>query len=128
MKLWHGLLIGVALLLAACNAKANTLDVEMNDFSFTPNPMTVKAGELVTLNLTNNGTLEHDFLILEQGEQGHAPFKEADARIYWKAHLGARQEQVLQFTAPSEPGEYTVVCGIPGHLEQNMQAILIVTP
>ena len=30
------------------------------------------------------------------------------------------------FTAPTEPGEYAVVCGIPGHIEKGMTATLIV--
>jgi hypothetical protein len=39
---------------------------------------------------------------------------------------GRRPTGVL--TAPSEPGEYQVICSEPGHLELGMTGVLIVTP
>jgi len=128
MKCLRWIIFGIIFVLAACSPKGTTLKIEMSEFRFSPDHLMVKAGQPVTLDLKNSGALEHDLLILELGEQGHTPFKEDQARVYWKARLDARQEQVLQFLAPAEPGEYVIVCGVPGHLEQKMHASLTVAP
>ncbi len=41
-----------------------------------------------------------------------------------EAQPGATKTET--FTAPSEPGTYTIVCGISGHLENGMEATLTV--
>jgi uncharacterized cupredoxin-like copper-binding protein len=35
-------------------------------------------------------------------------------------------QDVLQFTAPSVPGEYDIVCSIVGHVERGMVGTLLV--
>jgi uncharacterized cupredoxin-like copper-binding protein len=118
------------LVLAACGgSKAATFDVEMNEFAFKPNTFTVAAGAPVTLNLKNSGTLEHSFIIMQQGKDASVPFNEDDtANVFWEQKLPAQETNTFQFTAPTEPGTYEVVCGIPGHLEQGMKGTLTVTP
>lgn len=121
--------VAASLLLSACGPKSVTLDVEMKEFAFIPDHFTVPAGAKVTLKLKNTGALEHEFVIMVFGKEATLPFNEDDeANIYWEAELEAKETAVVEFTAPSEPGEYQVVCGTPGHLEQNMKGVLVVTP
>ena len=40
--------------------------------------------------------------------------------------LGAGESQTIEFTAPSEKGQYTYVCTFPGHFQAGMKGKLIV--
>ncbi len=118
------------LALAACGGpKSATFDVNMTEFAFTPNTFTVPAGAQVTLNLKNSGTLEHSFIVMLKDKEASVPYNEDDQpNVYWEQKLAAQESQTVQFTAPTDPGTYEIVCGIPGHLEQGMKATLTVTP
>ena len=114
--------------LTACGPKSTTLNVEMNEFAFVPNTFTVPASTPVTLNLKNTGTLEHEYVIMILGKDATLPFDADDEpNVYWEHELLAGESATVEFTSPSEPGEYQVVCGTPGHLEQGMKGTLIVT-
>ena len=53
---------------------------------------------------------------------------EDEANIYWEVEVQPGQSATTTFTAPSEPGEYYVTCGIEGHLEAGMIGSLTVVP
>ena len=117
----------VGTLLTACGPKSATLDVDMKEYTFSPSTLEVPAGATVTLNLSNSGTLEHEMVIMVLGKDATTPFDDDDEpNIFWEAELEAGQSSTIEFTAPSEPGVYNVVCGIPAHLEQGMRATLTV--
>jgi uncharacterized cupredoxin-like copper-binding protein len=122
------IIVMAALVLSACGGpKKAEYSVEMKDFSFTPDTATVPAGGEVTLNLKNSGTLEHEYVIIKKGQEVTLPFDDDDeAKVYWEHELAAGESATVTYTAPTEPGEYTVVCGTPGHLEQHMMGKLIV--
>ena len=42
------------------------------------------------------------------------------------AMLGGGESDVITFTAPTEPGEYTFICSFPGHYAGGMVGVLIV--
>jgi uncharacterized cupredoxin-like copper-binding protein len=114
-----------AWLLAACGAKSVKLSVDMKDFAYTPNSYSIPAGKAVTLELKNMGTLAHEFVIMKKGTQATPPFDDDDeGNIYWEKELEPGEDATVEFTSPSEPGSYQVVCGTAGHLEQGMQATL----
>ena len=127
------LLIVVAMLatlvLAACSGSGSggsTLSVTLNEFSFTPNSWTVNAGQQVTINLKNSGTVTHDFTIMKTPISGS--FTDADkANEVWASPMvAAGQSQTVTFTAPSTPGTYQVVCTESGHFEAGMTGTLTV--
>lgn len=114
-----------ALLLAGCGPGKSEISVETSDFEFTPNSWPVRAGSEVTLTITNSGTQEHEWVILNLGEEVTLPFDEDDEdKVFWEAEIQPGQTQIFTFAAPEEPGDYTIVCGLPGHLEQGMQGVL----
>ncbi len=124
-------LIILASLLVACGAKAakpsTSLSIELSDFKFTPDKFVVPAGQQITLNLTNKGAVKHEFVIIKKGEQVTIPFDQDDEdKVYWEHEVEAGETGTFTFTAPSEPGEYEVVCGVEGHLEAGMKATLTV--
>jgi uncharacterized cupredoxin-like copper-binding protein len=46
--------------------------------------------------------------------------------VYWEAEVEPGTSGTFTFTAPGEPGEYQVVCGVAGHYLAGMVAKLIV--
>ena len=120
------LTIGV-LILAACASGPEKISVTTTDFKFEPTTWTVPAGGEVELTLVNEGTLEHEWVIIKQGMEVTIPFDADDEeKVYWEMEAEPGETKTETFTAPSEPGTYTIVCGTPAHLEQGMAGTLIV--
>lgn len=124
------LLFCLAVILTACNGegKPRTMyDVLMTEFTFSPADFIVPAGEDITLNLTNNGAVVHDFVIFKYGTSPGDHYNEEDQpNVYWLVEVLPGRELETSFTAPTQPGEYVVTCGIQGHLEAGMSAKLTV--
>jgi uncharacterized cupredoxin-like copper-binding protein len=118
-----------ALMLTACGASNKiTLNVTATDKGYDSSSYTVPAGAQVTLNMTNNGVVEHEFAILKLGQHVTPPFGEKDEdKILWELDgVEAGKTKSDTFTAPTEPGTYDVICGVPGHIELGMITTLIV--
>ena len=128
----------LAVFITGCGSAAPQTGTEINvtatDFAYAPSSITIPAGEPVTLKLTNNGAVEHDYVIekinvtdvsasesmpAEHHQMGDMP--EYDLHFYAKAGETA----TLQFTA-LEPGTYEVFCSIKGHKEAGMIGTLVV--
>lgn len=127
------LLVMISLILVSCSGggggASKNIKVTMTDFKFSPDQFTVPAGQEITLSARNNGAITHDFIIIKLGEDvGDNYDSEDQEKIYWKAEVGAGQNISATFTAPAEPGQYRVVCGIPGHYVAGMVATLVVIP
>jgi uncharacterized cupredoxin-like copper-binding protein len=122
-------LFGLSLVLSACGGggPSTTLDITMTDFKFEPTEFTVPAGQEITVNATNNGAVEHEFVIFKLGTDAGEKFGDEDEEnIYWEVEVFPGQSASGTFTAPAEAGEYYVTCGIEGHLEAGMNGKLIV--
>ena len=57
--------LSLSMLITACsgNKLPTTIDLTMSDYKFTPDTITVPAGEEITLNVTNKGFVSHRFVI-----------------------------------------------------------------
>ncbi len=103
------------------------IKVTLTDFQFVPNQFTVPAGKEISLDAANNGAVVHNFVIMNLGQTTGTEYtEEDDANVYWKLELAAGGSTKTSFTAPSEPGEYEVVCSTPGHVQAGMTGKLIV--
>lgn len=121
--------LGLSLALTACGASGPTtnLKVDMVEFMFEPADYSIPAGQEITLDLSNNGAVVHEFVIMKFGTNVGENFgPEDEANIYWEAELDPGRSDSLTFTAPNEPGEYQIVCGTEGHYQAGMVAKLIV--
>ncbi len=120
-----------ALALAACGGGSQSVDVtvKMSEFLFDPDGIEVPAGAQVNLTLDNStGTLEHNFLVMNQGVQVSDTFTDADQGNVYFEQLATPAGDTAQatFTAPAEPGVYQFLCSVAGHLTQGMEGTLTV--
>ena len=109
--------------LSACGGAgaSTTIDVTFAEFTFTPAEFTIPAGQEITINTVNNGAVIHEFVIMKLGETVGDDFGDEDeANIYWEVETEPGQSGTTTFTAPSEPGEYQLVCGTEGHYVAGM--------
>ncbi|HET7010647.1 MAG TPA: cupredoxin domain-containing protein [Anaerolineales bacterium] len=130
MRIHHlGLVVSamLALILSSCGPKKVEVLVTAYDFAFQPDTVEVPAGAEVTLTLVNHGNAEHVWLVLERDHELTLPFDEDDSpHVLARTIADVTGRETFTFAAPAEPGEYTVVCSIPGHAEAGMLGRLIV--
>ena len=122
-KLFVIVLLCLSYVLTACGGggASTTIDVAFTDFHFVPDAFTIPAGQEITINAKNNGAVIHEFVIMKFGETVGDKFGDEDeGNIFWEVEVDPSSSKTETFTAPTEPGEYQVVCGTEGHLEAGM--------
>lgn len=123
------LVVLITLVLTSCGGggPTTTIDVTMTDFMFEPNQFTVPAGQEITFNSRNTGAVVHNFVIMKLGTTAGPTFEEEDEpNVYWQVEIPSGGSTSTSFTAPTEPGEYEVVCRTEGHIASGMIAKLVV--
>ena len=119
----------LSLMLVSCGgAGASTkIKVTMTDFQFQPNQFTVPAGQEITFSANNDGAVVHNFVIMKLGTSAGPFFDDEDIpNVLWQVELQPGSSVDTSFTAPTEPGEYEVVCKTEGHIASGMTAKLTV--
>jgi uncharacterized cupredoxin-like copper-binding protein len=117
------LLFVMVFVLSACGGggASTTINVEFAEFTFTPDTFSIPAGQEITVNTKNNGAVIHEFVIMKLGETVGENFGDEDeGNIYWEVEAEPGKSVTATFTAPTEPGEYQVVCGTEGHFMAGM--------
>ena len=125
-----GLILVLPLLLAACGGASasggTSIKATMTDFKFDPAEWSVPAGKEVTLDLTNNGSVQHSWALMSKPISGPS-FTDADkANVLFSKVVQPGGSEKATFTAPATAGDYQVVCDIPGHFEAGMVGKLTV--
>ena len=119
----------LAVTLTACGGGGPPTKIKssMTDFKFDPTEYTIAAGKEITLEIENVGAASHEFVIMKHGLTVGDKFgPEDEENIYWEVEVESGKSDTVTFTAPTETGEYQVVCGTEGHVEKGMIAKLIV--
>lgn len=112
------------------------LNINLNDTYYgdqdnnATNPPTweVPAGGFVILNMENHGKLEHNWAIIKKGVTPPTPYKQGqggDIILYGAGMVYGHNKTTITLVAPSEPGEYMVICTVENHFPL-MQGRLIV--
>lgn len=135
MSKWRiGLIVAVPLmlLLSACGGASTSIKAELSDFQFSPTTWKVVAGEEITIELTNNGSVDHEWVILQPGvtidSEADLPATEEELLadfVYWEDEVEKGDSKTLSFTAPPV-GEYQVICAIEDHFNAGMEGTLTV--
>ncbi len=103
-----------------------TLNATMTDFKFDPSSWTVNAGQSVTVNLKNDGSSDHTWVVMKEPISGSFTSADQSKIFYSSDKVPAGQSKSVTFTAPSTAGNYQVICDIPGHFEAGMVGQLTV--
>ncbi len=124
-KLLFVWVIVMSLVLASCGGKSSEpstkIDITMTDFQFQPKAFTVPAGQEITLNAKNDGGVVHSFVIMNKGQSAGTEFTDEDQpNVYWQVEIQLGGSTDTTFMAPPDPGEYEIVCHVPGHLQAGM--------
>ena len=87
---------------------ATNITIEGDEFSFSPESITVAPGATVELTFKNIGKAPHNYVVTELGLKTKT--------------IGGGKTDVVTFRAPDSAGtiSYTSFCSIPGHLEAGM--------
>lgn len=123
------LVLALGLAAAACGGGdgagelVTELDVSMTEFAFEPAEHVVPAGEQITLNLSNDGSVEHEWTLLKLDTKLEAEADFEESMVEFEAELDAGESGTFTFTSPG-PGQYQVVCVIPGHFTAGMEGRL----
>jgi len=124
------LVIILAMALTACGTSGSSTKINftMTDFAFTPSEFKIPAGKEITLHITHNGMVAHNFIVMKYGTDAGDMFDEADRpNVFWEMDLQPGDSKTVIFTAPEKPGTYQILCGMAGHLQSGMVGELIVT-
>lgn len=89
---------------------APTIEVAATEFAFNPDRIVIDSGKTTNLTLVNRGSLPHDLSIPELGLQ-------------LVAQPGQTTTTALSFV---EPGEYRMLCTVPGHARAGMMGSMVV--
>ena len=116
--------------LTACGsggAASTKINVVFTEFSFTPAQFIVPAGQEITITGTNEGAVVHEFVIMKLDQTvGDSFGNEDEGNIFWEVEVDPGAAITQSFIAPTEPGEYQIVCGTIGHYTAGMIGKLIV--
>jgi len=121
-------LAGLALALAACSASSSsdgtTVTAKLTEYQISMSSTTVPAGK-VTFNVTNGGSIIHEFVILKTDTAAkNLPIVEA---VVDEAAFDAQGEvpesnpgKSGTVTLTLTPGHYAIICNIAGHVGLGM--------
>ena len=121
--------VSLSLMLVSCGGggASTKINVTMTDFQFQPNQFTVPAGQEITFDSTNNGAVVHNFVIMKLGTSAGPFFDDEDVpNVFWEVEIQPGGSVNTSFTAPTDPGDYEVVCRTEGHIASGMTAKLTV--
>lgn len=131
---------------ATPDASSGPIELTANDtMKYNITRFEVKAGQEVTLSLTNMGNMPkaamaHNFILLKKGvdpksyadgavtaaASDYEPAALAGEVIAHTKLLGPKQTDEIKFTAPTEPGEYHYLCSFPAHFQSGMTGVMVV--
>jgi uncharacterized cupredoxin-like copper-binding protein len=125
----------LALVTAACDSGGDattSLEVTTTDFQFSPNSWTVPAGEEISIDITNEGSVLHEWVLLQPGvnieTEAELPETEEELLadfVFVEDEVEAGATKTLSFTAPAA-GTYQVICAIETHFDAGMEGSLTV--
>lgn len=121
---------------AACSSDdgaSTDIEVTLDSFSMSPNSWEVPAGEEITITMTNDAAIAHEWVILQPGvtisSEDDLPETEEELLadfVYWEEEVEPGDTSTFTFTAPAA-GDYQVVCAIEDHFNAGMKGSLTVS-
>ena len=136
MRRWRivrtvSVVIAAVALAAGCSggSGAPTVKVALTEFKIAPDPTSVKSGD-VTFDVTNDGTTEHEMVLIKTDEApADLPMENGEASedgsVGEVADLAAGSSGTLKVQL--DPGTYVMICNLPGHYTSGMRTAFTVS-
>ena len=113
------------------DSSSTELEAQLSDFEFSPDSWTAAADEDVTIALTNDSQVAHEWVILQPGVEidSEADLPETEEELLadfvlteTEVEAGATEDMV--FNVPA--GTYQIICAIESHFDAGMEGTLTV--
>jgi uncharacterized cupredoxin-like copper-binding protein len=124
---------GVGTRASAAPASVQQVTLHAKEFSFTPNSVQLKLGQLVQLTIVNDGTVDHDIKSaipisgLKYQSADNPADEQADNAAQGVFDVDYNQGHTAQITfVPTKAGTYQFYCDVPGHREAGMTGTFVV--
>jgi uncharacterized cupredoxin-like copper-binding protein len=124
--------IGAAALLASCSGSTpppSSVSAKLSEFKVDLSSATGAAGE-VTFNITNSGTVTHEFVVIKSDLASDKLPATAEGKVDEESTELTGVDEVEDIAAGStatlkvdlEPGHYVLICNLPGHYTGGMRS------
>jgi uncharacterized cupredoxin-like copper-binding protein len=107
------------------------LEATLSDFEFSPDSWSAAADEDVTIALTNEGAVAHEWVILQSGvtieSEDELPDTEEELLadfVLTETEVEPGESQDMVFNVPA--GTYQIICAIENHFDAGMEGTLTV--
>ncbi len=118
-------------LVIGCSGEAapppTEFDIIARDFTFDGDLWQPVDGTTVTVNVSNAGNTPHTWVVLDAGVAVASVDDVAAGDMLFEMNIPVGETASAQLAVPP-PGDYQVICSIPGHLESGMEGRLSVQP
>jgi plastocyanin len=117
--------------IAACGDSGSSssdteISVSAKEFDFTPTSWSVAANTEVTINFTNDGSIDHEWAVLTEGTNISNEDEFNEDIVEWEIEATPAGTSVTE-THSFAPGTYQVVCALDGHFNAGMEGTLVVS-
>ena len=128
--------------------KKQEVAIQLTEFAFKPNKITLTKGVPVELKLANKGSVTHEFMVyappkagmsmedLEKWAEERSYFKDLEVTVegggievvgegIFEVEIEAGKTAEIKFT-PTKAGTFEIGCHLPGHYEAGMKGTMVV--
>ena len=109
----------------ATATNVNNVTIKMGEYFFKPKDVAVSAGKVV-ITAPNTGKVEHELVLLKTAVDPAKLKTEKDGEVNEDAYSGPGEipdveaGETGKTTLNLEPGEYAMICNVPGHYKAGM--------
>ena len=136
---WMTAILGSSLLMAAScaggsspaeevtvPAAATELNIEVQEFHFSPAIVAVPADQTVTVTVNNTGTIKHEWVVIAKGHEVDEQRHFAEDAVLFEVDDITQGTQSTKTFKIAQPGRYQLICAVEGHFSAGMHATLVV--
>lgn len=105
---------------------STSIEATATEFQFDPDAWIVPAGEELTIDFTNDGSLEHEWAVLELGEDIESEDEFTEDKVLLEVEAIEPDSSTTQTFTIDDAGTYQVICAIPTHFDAGMEGELTV--
>ncbi len=101
--------------------------IEGNEFKFAPSDVSFPAGQEVTVTFDNKGMVDHEWAVLRKGTRIASEEDFDESMVLFEIEAIPTKTSATQTFTFEQPGEYQVICALPGHFAAGMEGTLTVS-